>query len=188
MRISLGHDYGKRTDFAATCISASDVPPRHVQILQAKRHLAQTPYSAQAIYLCQTTRLIRERYPEAEIFLLADGSGVGVAAVEMLLATEVLSYINRFYSVTFTGGQKIAYGAQSYELNVPKRELVRITAHYQRSGLLIYPVNSTELQRELRNFEIKPGKGGRWKAEAKRGHDDLVCSLLLSVFGLQIAL
>ena len=200
VRYTLGLDLGKTTDYSALAIVEeppasvredlpragwiarwSDDPDFKVTWLQ--RWPLQTSYAAIAADVAATVvRLAGRPGPPQELQLYVDGTGVGVAVLELLRAQPALGLVG-VQGVTITAGHATtkAWNGRGYDHHVPKKELVGAAqVALQRGKLRVAAAlpEAATLAAELRQFEVRVTDSANLQFSHREGqHDDLAISL-----------
>lgn len=117
--------------------------------------------------------------------IVVDAGGCGAPILDMLRRELHLNRLRhpRLVGVNITAGAKPSYSAGKH--NIPKRDLVttfQIAIENQDFDIAANLPEQRELIRELARFERRFTAHGSQVFEAAKGHDDLVMSLLLSVY------
>ena len=154
--------------------------PLHHEIVHVSRLSPGLSYPRQVELIIATAHgLVGEERP----VIIADGTGVGKAVVDLL--REDCPFALR--SVVITGGSETVKSGPS-DWSVPKSELVG-GLEIALSGRRLHAVPglslAAELDKEMRSFGFDLGPTGRPKWEARSGHDDLVISLALALWGAE---
>jgi len=152
-----------------------------------KRYHLGTPYSAM---VDDVVKIVNRKELQPSPRLVIDGSGVGVAVVEMF-RTALAKYSSiEVHSISITGGRSWSLvGRHSW--NVAKIEIVgavreilesrRLKIARDTSGRFIE--FSDILKRELMDFRVKITAAANETFSAREGaHDDLVLSVALSIW------
>ncbi len=118
--------------------------------------------------------------------LLADATGVGSAAVDMLRERGV-----PFVGISIHGGANVTRTADGY--SVPKLQLVGALETAMQTGALKIakglPLGEV-LAGELQGFKRKQSRNGhvRYEHAGQGDHDDLLLSLALAAWGVSVGL
>lgn len=109
--------------------------------------------------------------------IMVDSTGLGGPWLAMLRDKSINTDIN---GVTITAGTK-ARMVEPGQYNVSKKYLMSVLRQAVNNGWLkVRCENENELRKELSDFTAKSSG----KLEASTGHDDLVLSLAIALFGL----
>ena len=156
--------------------SYPDVAHRVRAIVQGVvRHLASLPGKA---VLTPVERMATAR---REVWILADATGVGVPAIELI---RERSEVKNITGVFFTSGDQCSVRPRAKEGSVGKAYLVsRLQALIQSRRILLPETDEARaLAEELVNYEIRVSDNANMTAGAFRvgTHDDLVTALGLA--------
>jgi len=179
-RYYCGVDLGQVSDYTALVIlqcedrPAGD-PPRYLA-RWAERFPLSTPYPSICDLLAARLRPLSAWQP----YLVVDATGPGLAVTDLMRSRGL-----ELTAVTITGGTEQSEGEASVHL--PKRQLVGgLSVALQTGKVLIARdlPHGTELKRELLDFQVKFGRAGLERYEARRSavHDDLAIALMLALW------
>ena len=206
VRYALGLDLGKLNDYTALAIAEERPESARADLARGRwiprwsddpdfevRHLhrwpLQTPYHALAADVAATVaQLTSQPGPPQDIRLSVDGTGVGVAVLELLRAQPALAAVG-VQSVTITAGHETTRkgNGRGYDYCVPKKELVGAAqVALQRGKLKVAPAlpEAATLAAELRNFEVRVTDTANLQFSHREGqHDDRVLAVALALWG-----
>jgi hypothetical protein len=174
----LGLDLGQAADYTAlAAIEQVPVgggrPELHVRHLQRFRLGTSYPSIVEQVALLMATPQL------AGASLLVDGTGVGVAVVDLLRHAKL-----RLTSVTVTGGDQVTRDDRG-GIRVPKRDLVAAAQVALQSGCLKIAAalpDAQTLVRELLAYRVTISATGHdsYAAWREQDHDDLVFAVALA--------
>jgi hypothetical protein len=173
----IGLDLGRMNDYTAAVV-VECIEPGHAQSAYHVRQILRVrnkPYP-------QIVSAVQELLASPDLrdaSLIVDGTGVGVAVVDMFRATGTVPI-----GITITAGFDHERVIGGY--HVPKRALVSIIEVLLQHGrvhiaaeLPLTPV----LTQELSNFEVRISAAGRDTYSAREGeHDDLVLATAMALW------
>jgi len=183
-------DFGKHADYSALCVvqavlasSCVGYPATAMHVRHLERYPLGTGYDALADRIAEIMATLEKTGPAT---LLADATGVGGAAVDLLRERGV-----QFVGINIHGGGNVTRTADGY--SVPKLALVgtletalQTGALKIAEGLKLGGVLATELQ----GFRRKQSRRGHVRYEHARAgdHDDLLLATSLACWGVSVRL
>jgi len=181
----VGLDFGKHSDYTALCVvqaTRASTPAGYPATLLQVRHLERYPLGTDYAAVSDRVAALMSRLKTAT--LLADSTGVGTAAVDMLRERGV-----SFIGISIHGGANVSPAADGY--SVPKAQLVGALATALEQGALKVAKDlplSGVLAAELLAFKRKQSRRGYVRFEHGRAseHDDLLMSLALAAWGVSV--
>ena len=191
----IGLDLGQQQDYTALTVveekpcaekpcaenSSEEKPKSDYHLRHLQRFDLGTPYQAVAKRTREVQRLLAEKHPSAQSYVLADATGVGRPVVEMLEAEGV----QHLHSITITGGDSASRDGSSGH-RVPKRDLVstlQVLLQTRRLKFAKGLPDARVLRAELQNFKAKISLAtghDTYEAWREGEHDDLVLSLAMA--------
>jgi len=165
--ICLGLDLAIRGDYTAAVLFNSDT-----RLITAAIRLPHGPMAEQA-------RALHPLMARADV-VAYDRTGLGY------VAGEFLSH-HRLIPVTISGGAGISVRKDG--VTAGKMGLIRGLSDAIRSGVKIADncPGRDDLRSEMANFCYGQTAGGRVTANARRGHDDILCAAGLALIGVLVA-
>lgn len=175
----LGLDLGMMQNFSALCvveITGSSSGPRH-----AVRHLHRWHLGTKYTQVRDDVKALVATAPLSHPPLVVDGTGVGVAVVDIFLEAAMQANL---VPAVITSGSLASIGSNGW-VHVPKKELVSVLqVLLQNRRLEIAPglKDAAVLAKEMGNFKVKITTAanetfGAWR---EGDQDDLVLSVALA--------
>jgi hypothetical protein len=118
-----------------------------------------------------------------QVHVLIDSTGVGRPIVDLVRAALLGVQRTSITAATITATDHAEGSLFSHEVRVGKQYLASRLATLIEQKLIVLPESeeARALMEELKNFQQKVSDAGRFGAEARTGHDDLVIALGLAV-------
>ncbi len=173
-RFYCGVDLGQVSDYTAMVILQYDKGNPHYYVRWAERFPLQTSYPAIVDLVSSRMKPIADYLP----YLVVDCTGPGLAVTDLMQSRGL-----ELTAVNITGGMEESEGEAS--LHIPKRQLVGGLAVALQLGKIIIAQRMKDaeaLRQELLDFQIRFGRAGHERYEARRAavHDDLAIALMLA--------
>jgi len=180
-RYLFGLDVGQAQDPTALAIVEHEARSRHpvYNVRELYRYPLGTPYPV----ICDEISARLRSAPLARNSLVAiDATGVGAPIVDLIKNQRDIYDI---YSITITGGTAVS--GTSYQLTVPKRDLITKTAilfQQHRIRIAASLPDTQQLLDELHSYRIKTSDTGHhtYAPAHSSDHDDLLLALSLALW------